>query len=219
MKDRGMIFNAEMVRALLNGNKTQTRRPLKNQPIIDMPLSKGPMIRIGSAKYESFNPMRMIRRCPFGQVGDRIWVRETWMPDAPRNGEWPDYEFYGGGMRPLSLIPNEYRNHHNCIYRASWDDELTGWKPSIHMPRWASRITLEITDVRVERLQDISASDAISEGLTHIDYEGDSWGFSGGNPTGYGSATGAYQALWNSLYGNWNDNPWVWAIRFKKVEV
>lgn len=196
MTERGMIFNAEMVRAVLDGRKTQTRRIMKVRPHAGVRNSV--FVKSG---FEDGHGKELV--CPFGAVGDRLWVRETWMPDAPRDGTWADVEFYGCKGSPLSMIPERYRKPEHCIHRASWEgSEMVGWTPSIHMPRWASRITLEITGVRVERLQDISAEDAAAEGLTGRAKMHD------------------FGVLWSSIYGDesWQANPWVWVIEFKRVE-
>ena len=137
-------------------------------------------------------------KCPFGKVGDRLWVRETWKTDHI----WDD-------VKP-SLIPSDQ----SVFYTA--DDSFSGivafdWgktRPNIFMPRWACRLVLEITDVRVERLQDISEEDAFAEGIFNA---------------GVGACpefdlTKQFQELWNSIYNNWNSNPWVWVVEFKVVE-
>ncbi|EHU00526.1 phage-related protein [Pantoea stewartii subsp. stewartii DC283] len=157
--------------------------------------------------------------CPFGALGDRLWVREAWMPDAPRDGTWADVEFYGCKGSPLSMIPKRFRKPEHCIHRASWNgSEMVGWTPSIHMPRWASRITLEITGVRVERLQDISQEDAHSEGL-----ELTGWRPTYNDPDSGGEVMTPYDnfaELWESIYGeeSWQANPWVWVIDFKRLD-
>lgn len=134
-----------MVRAILNDSKTQTRRVI--HPLCEL--------------HESF--------CPYGQPGDRLWVRETWMPDAPRDGSWDDIGFFGCKGSPLSMIPERFRKPNHCLFRASWEGTpMAGWKPSIHMPRWASRLTLGINAVRVERLHHISEGDAIAEGIERV---------------------------------------------------
>lgn len=217
MRERPIIFNAEMVHAVLEGRKTQMRRIMKVQPVSpELELSRivESTRRIEDGKFfwrepSSFvnNRRSVLFSCPFGDVGDRLWVRETWMPDAPRDGTWADAEFYGCKGSPLSMIPKRYRKPEHCIHRASWDgSEMVGWTPSIHMPRWASRITLEITGVRVERLQDISEADCAAEGL--------------GSPFLRDYKKPKFAALWQSIFGeeSWQANPWVWVIEFKRVE-
>lgn len=200
MKERGMIFNAEMVRALLNGSKTQTRRPIKWRQTRSTEIgeredgSKWPWSEDVERACDYWHP------CPFGDVGDRIWVRETW------------------------ARYNIVQQGHDMAYRATtpedWPEEGR-WRPSIHMPRWASRILLEITDVRVDRLNSISEEDATAEGITLAgnllpDYPGSYL-----TPKGdFATAQVAFQRLWESIYGeeNWQANPWVWVIEFKRVE-
>ncbi|HCT6468476.1 hypothetical protein ACMFGU_07590 [Morganella morganii] len=226
MKEHGIIFNAEMVRAILDGRKTQTRRIVKTVPtthdfhgwVMSSTCAKDE----GKACWAIGNspllkdPIRL--NCPLGKIGDRLWVRETWMPDAPRDGTWSDVEFYGCKNSPLSMIPERYRSPGHCIYRAAWKGhELIGWTPSIHMPRWASRILLEITGVRVERLQDISQADAIAEGAppSHptIDAVSREYGFPDFSRSWFGQT-------WWHIYGkeNWQANPWVWVIEFKQTQ-
>ena len=157
MTERGMIFNAEMVRAILDGRKTQTRRIMKVQPESNQ---LGLLLITDSTKHSDIgkyhwaesnatgNHVRSkLFSCPFGAVGDRIWVRETW------------------------ARYNIDQNSHDIAYRATtpedWPEEGR-WRPSIHMPRWASRILLEITDVRVERLNSIHDVDAMREGIQNL---------------------------------------------------
>ncbi|MDM3867965.1 hypothetical protein QF204_07210 [Proteus faecis] len=211
MKERGIIFNAEMVRAILDGRKTQTRRIVKNvMPDNGMWLKKPTKTRSGTTTHVLDAPKYNL--CPLGKAGDHLWVRETWMPDAPRDGTWGDVEFYGCKDSQLSMIPECYRTPEHCIYRASWDGaEMIGWTPSIHMPRWASRITLEIIDVRVERLNDISNDDAKSEGCWY--------GRGGGVPDKALTPSDQFPTLWEEIYGDgsWSSNPWVWVIEFKRI--
>lgn len=211
MKERGIIFNAEMVRAILDGRKTQTRRIVKNvMPDNGIWLKKPTKTRSGTTTHVLDAPKHNL--CPLGKAGDHLWVRETWMPDAPRDGTWGDVEFYGCKDSQLSMIPERFRKSEYCIHRASWDgDELVGWTPSIHMPRWASRITLEITDVRVERLNDISNDDAKSEGCWY--------GRGGGVPDKALTPSNQFPTLWEEIYGDgsWSSNPWVWVVEFKRI--
>lgn len=211
MKERGIIFNSEMVRAILDGRKTQTRRIVKNvMPDNGMWLKKPTKTRSGTTTHVLDAPKYNL--CPLGKTGDHLWVRETWMPDAPRDGTWGDVEFYGCKDSQLSMMPERFRKSEYCIHRASWDgDELVGWTPSIHMPRWASRITLEITDVRVERLNDISNDDAKSEGCWY--------GRGGGVPDKAITPSDQFPTLWEEIYGDgsWSSNPWVWVIEFKRI--
>lgn len=242
MKKRPILFNAAMVRAILTGTKTQTRRIVKYQP------ENAVSVR------EFTNPQRFAFRdkagvpadgeiydCPYGQPGDRLWCKETfaiedpseyWFED-PRKDSQPDRPWKwlddGWGKRPL--IPH-YRADGvdpNIVTEEQCDagDDRTRWRPSIHMPRWASRITLEIVGVRVERLNDISEEDAKAEGIrsTHLQFAGpegvtmwhagDKWPAD----TCGDSPQLAFGALWESINGpgSWAANPWVWAVEFKRV--
>ncbi|EPJ0506724.1 hypothetical protein ACTBNK_002898 [Klebsiella variicola] len=205
MKERGLIFNGEMVRAILDGRKTQTRRTVKPQPDEDglAKVTNGPWVDTSERNY----------RCPFGAAGDRIWVRETFCPvdDTQYGGEkWVDYR----------ATPKFEESHPAGWDSAPNDAEALKWRPSIHMPRWASRILLEITNVRVERLNAISEEDARAEGII------DGGCLNCGEPEPCGcanpepDATDAFAYLWQSIYGqeSWNANPWVWVIEFKRVE-
>ncbi|WP_407258120.1 ASCH domain-containing protein [Klebsiella quasipneumoniae] len=198
MKERGMIFNGEMVRAILDGRKTQTRRPIKWKQTRFTEIgeredgSKWPWSEDAEHACDFWHP------CPFGDVGDRIWVRETWNK-------------YGGLLT--------YRADHDWIDDMRKETVCTAkWVPSIHMPRWASRILLEITDVRVERLNSISQEDAQAEGL-----ELTGWRPTYSDPDSGGEVMTPYDnfaQLWESIYGeeSWKANGWVWVISFKRVE-
>ena len=183
MTSRPILFSAPMVRALLDGSKTQTRRVLKSQALewISTPVGFDPQF-IADAEN---------RLSPYGQVGDQLWVRETFC-DAT-----------------VGL-------HGRVLYRATGDTACK-WKPSIFMPRAASRITLEITGVRVERLQNITAADALAEGVIQLP----DGGYSLSDTRHYSdSPDESYASLWEHLNGegSWNSNPWVWVIEFKKVK-
>ncbi|MBC4641444.1 ASCH domain-containing protein [Klebsiella quasipneumoniae] len=245
MKERGMIFNSEMVRAILDGRKTQTRRIMKVQPESNQ---LGLLLITDSTKHSDIgkyhwaesnatgNHVRSkLFSSPFGAVGERIWVRETWATLGNEDGCYVDWEdnLCKGDERSAARI---YRA--SCEQRpgdyglwsipddAYWkphtkEHKFEGvWRPSIHMPRWASRILLEITDVRVERLNAISEEDARAEGII------DGGCLNCGEPEPCGcanpepDATDAFAYLWQSIYGqdNWNANPWVWVIEFKRVE-
>ena len=215
MKERGLIFNGEMVRAILDGRKTQTRRIMKIQPSdgfhpthngYDLDLNAhwytpGVVDKNGylqPAKKDVFGVADENEgyTCPFGAVGDRIWVRETWAEA-------------GAGAPDLKLYRADYPEHLPTHYENVPPADDIRWTPSIHMPRWASRLTLEITGVRVERLRDLSEDDAKSEGITPP---------SGGVLPGWEYRIN-FRDLWMSIYGadNWEANPWVWVIEFKVV--
>ena len=245
MKERGMIFNSEMVRAILDGRKTQTRRIMKVQPESNQ---LGLLLITDSTKHSDIgkyhwaesnatgNHVRSkLFSSPFGAVGERIWVRETWATLGNEDGCYVDWEdnLCKGDERSAARI---YRA--SCEQRpgdyglwsipddAYWkphtkEHKFEGaWRPSIHMPRWASRILLEITDVRVERLNAISEEDARAEGII------DGGCLNCGEPEPCGcanpepDATDAFAYLWQSVYGqeSWNANPWVWVISFERIE-
>lgn len=210
-KERGMIFNEPMVRAILSGQKTQTRRIVKNvTPDNCMTLTKPIKTRDGVYTHVMDAPKHGL--CPHGNVGDRIWVRETWQ------GPLVDFEHSDDLLRNAE----KYEKPENCVYEADGvpapefydaDDNLRCcWRPSIHMPRWASRILLEITNVRVERLQAITLGDICKEfGCGLYDFRPATHGFQ------------AWEELWESIYGadnpkSWQANPWVWVIEFKRVQ-
>ena len=189
-KERQIIFSDPMVRALLDGIKTQTRRLVNPQPV-------GFSGRWAWETNKWFSDRRQPNGdddgsptpCPYGRPGDRLWVREAWSRES-----WP------------SGVTTEYR--------ASWGkagDRLK-WKPAIHMPREYSRIRLEITDVRVERLHEISEADALVEGMASM---------MRGCTRSADEARGWFQYLWNTLHpgiGSWQDNPWVWVISLRRIE-
>ncbi|HIE7308899.1 TPA: hypothetical protein ACXPDQ_001157 [Klebsiella pneumoniae] len=201
MKEHGMIFNGEMVRAILDGRKTQTRRPIKWKQTRFTEIgeredgSKWPWSEDVEHACDFWHP------CPFGAVGDRIWVRETW----------------ASGLSTKSTLA--YRATHK---REDLEDgfyDTIKWTPSIHMPRWASRILLEITNVRVERLNSIHDVDAMREGIQNLTTCSHSdFGIPG--VVNAQHPVRAFQLLWESIYGadSWRANPWVWVIEFKRVE-
>lgn len=205
MKEKPILFNGAMVRAILEGRKTQTRRVAKC--VAGLHLKTGEPL----ARCDSAGPRVA---CPYGKPGDRLWVRESGWERPERTAKmmregadtWPRFAYAADGWSDQDRA----------------DFKAWGFKPrpSIHMPRWASRITLEITAVRVELLQDISEADAMAEGVNHngeCDHirhyceEIGCWG-----PNSY---KGVYAETWESINGpgSWNDNPWVWVVEFKRV--
>lgn len=200
MKERPILFSGPMVRAILEWHKTQTRRVMKPQ-----------LLQPDGARHKKLEVPNVLKLCPYGKPGDRLWVRETWLAR-------------GGGAAAL------YRADYEDVEAAGLGGLYGGWKPSIFMPRWASRITLEVVNVRVERVQDITEADAIAEGVT-CEERGEKC--SGFRPPGNTSIDPEecpscidgyipiYQRLWDSINSKrgfgWETNPWVWVIKFKRL--
>ena len=213
-RERPILFSSPMVRALLAGTKTQTRRVVKGAPedwspvqpqvyaptIVDRHGDEQPgpdAFGAGDAQGDHWI------RCPYGQPGDRLWVRETFQRFS-EDGEII-YKADKAGFDAMNELKRDE------FYEARW-------RPSIHMPRWASRITLEVTGVKVERLQDISEEDAMAEGIVNA---GDDNGYQLADTSHYaGTASESYASLWESINGpgSWDANPLVWAISFKRLE-
>jgi len=205
-----IIFNGDMVRAILAGQKTQTRRPINPAPMMITDSSAVPWE--GDPETLAKLLKKSGKACPFGQPGDLLWVRETWsqIDDTEFGGErWIDYRATpkypeSSGRRP-----------------AGWDDEPENtplrWRQSIHMPRWASRILLRVTAVRVERVQDLSEQDAMAEGVTEMMFHPGRCLSQCASGISFPSAISAYRDLWESIYGNWDVNPWVWVVEFERA--
>ncbi|MCH0754243.1 hypothetical protein [Pseudomonas aeruginosa] len=208
MKERPILFNDQMVRAILDGRKTVTRRVMKYQPHEDASVTVGNynvtvVDRHGEQQPgpEAFGAWWSDGErgciCPHGEPGDRLWVREAWAADAQVD----------------AIAPSDLSQGEPIWYPADLSVRQTGCsmiskgrvRPSIHMPRWASRILLEITAVRVERLHDLSDPGALAEGVSHNEmHSGD-------------SLVDVFARLWESTGGDWAANPWVWVVEFKRV--
>ncbi|WP_083492135.1 hypothetical protein, partial [Pseudomonas tremae] len=248
-KERPILFSAPMVRAILSGQKTVTRRAVKaTKAHADgfMMLDHGN----GWWPYNAFGDftsdhegMEYPIACPYGKPGDRLWVRESWQDVHPvqvAGGRYtqqgragipgPPGVTYQTIYRADGPYPKIYHSHHHP-YRTLQPDHdhgmnspaqsgYTGWTPSIHMPRWASRILLEITDVRVERLQDISEDQARAEGVRlYTDHAKlGEWWHVDGIETYSADPRKSFELLWTSVGGDWNANPWVWVVEFKRVK-
>ncbi|WP_374572602.1 hypothetical protein [Acinetobacter sp.] len=214
MKERPILFNGSMVKAILEGRKTQTRRVVKSTLIIDQ------------AEFECGNRPHVTRSepnlqhyvdtdCPYGQIGDRLWVREAFMDLSGTGVEHRDSE---GKLQKYAYAADCPKGSHGDESRKDFGLK---WKPSIHMPRSASRILLEITKIRVERLNSISRIDAAKEGLhqlpatgRYVINKGDQYfGGASSNPIE------VFSWLWEDISGSgsWGKNPWVWVVEFKVV--
>ncbi|VTN64641.1 morphogenetic protein [Klebsiella pneumoniae] len=222
MKERGMIFNGEMVRAILDGRKTQTRRPVKF-PVHDKNLGCELSGNELAGELSAGNYLNSA----FGKPGDRIWVREAYRFPASLDDVSPT------GVGEMAVATG-YRKPWAPTFYEFTGTFSDGWKgfetppkvsdagklrPSIHMPRWASRILLEITNVRVERLNSIHDVDAMREGIQNLTTCSHSdFGIPG--VVNAQHPVRAFQLLWESIYGadSWRANPWVWVIEFKRVE-
>lgn len=243
VKERGILFSGPMVRAIIEGRKTQTRRPMKPNPD-DLFQARTRSLGFSGGHdgfgwyfcdYEYPEEGSTKWNCPYGQPGDRLWVRETFTIEST-------YEYPGENLptdgRPIKKVPESYEAEDFAYemiprYRATEPEtelyheedcrqcedngSCSKWKPSIHMPRWASRITLEITSVRVERIQDITELDAKAEGSSLC-------------VAGIESSIGdevrqikthrvGFVRSWNVIYpGAWSINEWVWVISFKVIK-
>ena len=233
MQERPILFSGPMVRAILAGNPTQTRRVLTPQPVLHpvgtptwYPNADVPRGRAYDG--ESHFRCGAVQDHARWQPGDRLWVRETWKVGAWKSGDRFAIDYAAGpvGQTPWVRPPTDAAARLACesftdceryVERASPDDERVSdegarytwevgnspcrWRPSIFMPRWASRLTLDVVEVRVQRLQDISKEDAVAEGAAD---------------------EGAFADLWDAINGKrpgcaWRDNPWVWAITFRRL--
>jgi hypothetical protein len=274
MGDRPILFSAGMVRAILDGRKTQTRRKMKVQPWPDATVEVGPYhphridrngeSQPGPATFGAIWDHQDIvnggdagLRGPYGAPGDLLWVRETFCAhwcEPPRDAPQSYRIVTGDKLPPI-------KQENGDLYQPVSSDIMTiwygaesdkpfhmAWKPSIHMPRWASRITLRITDIRVERLHDITEDDARAEGCEARPFPGPWW--QGYRDLGDGqlihqqaigetapdwmiepkqmpptpwldrSARGGFRSIWMGLHGPgaWDANPWVWVVAFERVK-
>lgn len=230
IKERPILFSAPMVRAILEGRKTVTRRAIKVQPHID---ASGNFC-VGRSNYGQDGYGKPVTKhfvngcCPYGKTGDRLWVRETFALLGNEDGcciDWQDNLVKGderGAARiyRASCPPGDY-GLNQIPAKAEWKPDTEAmeydgaWRPSIHMPRWASRILLEITDVRVERLQDITYEQAAAEGVHRGPLR--EWCASDEGGACHKYPVPAFRDLWQSVGGNWDANPWVWVVEFKRV--
>lgn len=235
-KERPILFSGPMVRAILDGRKTQTRRVVKPQPkphyrevrvagdqVVGRPIVPGPCAA-GGGGWEG------IADCPFGAPGDTLWVRETWQ----------FYDWCSDGMPHIKYEADGAVLYHDYGFDDDWAEKLQNtwadlsdpknyaidgraadrrWRPSIHMPHWASRLTLEVVSVKVERVQDISEADAVAEGPTRTAHLV-GWPVQEVEYTQ--TARDAFHRDWDWINGNrwfgWEANPWVWAVTFQRAD-
>ncbi len=207
MKEQPILFSGPMVRAILEGRKTQTRRVAKIKPAYATdtirPDGKGWLVEHWpkcEREMQNFGRVDTVE-CPYGQRGDRLWVRETFAPHDTQ------------ALREKDVSHIYYRADDGAIHESDGP-----WKPSIFMPRWASRITLEITAVRAQRVQDIDYKDCEAEGLFHAARA--VWSCPGTDEI-FTEGYRGYKWLWDSINAErgfgWYKNPWVWAITFKRL--
>lgn len=226
MKERPILFSAPMVRALLAGTKTQTRRAVRKQfpadaEVVEVGLTNESGWQIsGHSRLWWDDGQACIDDavlCPYGVPGDRLWVRETFVQGWPaREDDCPDQFDADGNERPMTTWYRASNPELNWCTDGE-NTERTPWRPSIHMPRAASRILLEVTDVRVERLQDISDADALAEGIVHLPrMEG--YGLPDGSHFHGTDPRISYWSLWDAINGQGavEANPWVWAVSFRR---
>lgn len=216
MRESPILFSGPMVRAILDGRKTQTRRPIKgiDPDCLEETMSKAQWARVNRERPAWFGASYL---CPYGQPGDRLWVRETCRAHERNDG-------LDGVLYPAdnAFVPIAGTNESvdRWITLNSYRGARGATVPAIHMPRWASRITLEIAGVRVERLQDISEADAAAEGIDKT--AAGFWSTYGQREVdGTYSPRASYQCLWDSLNAarghGWDANPWVWVVEFKRI--
>lgn len=218
MKERPILFSGEMVRAILESRKTQTRRLVKVQPPSDAyqittlmdSTAKAERKRIGSHRWAIVEDLKIVEEygkhfsCPYGQPGDRLWVRETWADN------FSSHVSHAGILYRATAATD--RSHHGYWAKevapnkwVDYYDRPFKWKPAIFMPRGVARLTLEVVKVRVERLQEISDADTVAEGIAS------------GHAGEYGRA--AFRSAWDQINGkraSWASNPWVWVVEFKR---
>lgn len=210
MKERPILFSAPMVRALA-GTKTQTRRLVKPQPQF-------------RNDHHATDLRALLKHCPYGQPGDRLWVRE-----AHSIGPGPGVALVPGETAGALRWPHVTYPADGAVLRRDerWKGAFGKLRPSIHMPRWACRLVLEVTEVRVERLQDISEADAIAEGIEtspslafpgrdvfcdyRVPHDPAEW---------FGNPVDSYRSLWEQINGpdSWRANPWVWTVSFRRLQ-
>lgn len=232
MKERPILFSAEMVKAILAGRKTQTRRVIKPQPKDTIIGDDGQWLpgdgHSGNGWYLAHNEYpedgSIFYNCPYGKPGDRLWVRETWTisqkkPDGyviTYREDWDN----GPPLRSNIFVEKSSMNDKQIEQAERFFKKTMAWHPSIHMPRWASRINLEITAIRVQRVQDINKVDCEAEGIKKFAGYYKLY-FNNGIKGETDSPILSFQSLWDSINAardfSWDSNPWVWVIEFKQI--
>ena len=213
MKERPILFSGPMVRALLDGNKTQTRRVVNglHPDCASVRAIRNEYGEIDWKFYDQFDRLTQAARCPYGKPGDRLWVREAWRTSKVADELKPS-QLVGGSCSPIW-----YEAQNEVPFHPSDFGKL---RPSMFMPRWGSRIMLEITGVRVERLQDISDDDCLAEGIAQVVRERlPSIQQCGEYDAIDVDPVAEYRALWETINGSgaWDVNPWVWVVEFRRL--
>lgn len=211
MRERPILYSTPMIQAILSGSKTQTRRVLKAKTLRDLELGHqlGECFALEDPRSNDCGYIQSF--CPYGQIGDQLWVRESWYHKGEIFRSYPDAEddFYFSPQKKAAYVADGKPPKDWTVRK----------RPSIHMPRWASRIQLEITNIRFELLNDISEADALAEGCIadpcdHARQICEDIECCG--PT----AKGHFKSLWESINGpgSWSANPWVWVVEFKVIK-
>lgn len=220
MKERPILFNGEMVRAILDGRKKQTRRVMKPQPDTSLP---------GFWAWQGLGRHTAFTKCPYGVPGDRLIVKEAaWMfcerkPNGTTKTGRRKWRYEPSRSAQVFYVADyDERPRLDIVYPEVGGDWCWGYKPGRFLPRWASRITLEVVSVRVERLNSISEEDAKAESIERISSVGPMRAFGwkdylGGQ--GFFDPVASFKSLWESINGagSWDANPWVWVVEFKRV--
>jgi hypothetical protein len=224
MKEKGILFSTEMVKAILDGRKTQTRRTIKPQPAAQLY-----SVNMGYWSEKPEDLKHPYVKCPYGEVGDLLYVRETW-------ADWRGLN-YGFAYKADGFISRNGAWECDTPHKLHDVERIEKWSPSLFMPKKAARIWLKVREVRVERLHDISPDDAGDEGVEYWNVDADA--FEGGElvadyknytweddpqsqdyhfPT-FANPVDSYRTLWESINGaeSWNANPWVWVISFEVI--
>lgn len=217
MKERPIIFSGAMIRQILTGNKTQTRRVVKPQPIFERGAWSVPGFFCNTESGFKESLLNSSFTCPYGKPGDRLWVRESFRVETDGDGQHISFVADGSGFYDPRISLKW--THEQAV---AFGDVVNGpyARPSIHMPRWASRITLEITNVRVERLQDISADDVTAEGVGEAFSKFKTFSVATDRQAWESATVRMFSHLWDKINGKkhpWASNPWVWVVEFKIV--